>query len=73
MWVRACVGVLCFGMVGELEGGMFSVSTLVWHSQTQVRKREWVWYHAYTSSVSVELAECNIYDVNFIMRVLTKI
>jgi len=25
VWVRACVGVLCFGMVGELEGDMFSV------------------------------------------------
>jgi len=46
---------------------------LVWHSQTRARKRERVWYHTYTSSVPVESAECNTYDVNFIMRVLTKI
>ena len=39
---------------------------------TSLRKRERVWYHAYTSSVPVESAECNNYDVNFIMRVLTK-
>jgi len=45
---------------------------LVWHSQTRARKRERVWYRAYTSFVPVESAACNN-DVNFIMRVLTKI
>jgi len=42
----------------------------LWTAFCAIRRNVVVWYHAYTSSISVELVECNTYDVNFIMRVM---
>ena len=38
----------------------------LWTAFCAIRRNVVVWYYAYTSSISVELVECNTYDVNFI-------